>query len=200
MTPSPTPRSLRPQTARLRFNRRGTTLVAVATTILSLVTTASLLHARDSVAHSDAIRSNGRVATSGGLRSTSRYVGDSADAVAAVSRFHAAIASGDSATAVALLAPDALIIESGDVQTGAEYRSHHLAADIAFASSVPSTYTVIQAIVRGDVAWITTTSTTVGTSRGRAVKSAGAELMVLSRTAASWTIRTVHWSSHALRQ
>src|SRR5687768_2820649 len=38
---------------------------------------------------------------------------DSADIVAVIERFHAALASGDSAGALALLAPDAVILESG---------------------------------------------------------------------------------------
>lgn len=128
-----------------------------------------------------------------------RVSADSAIAVAAVARFHAALASGDSATALGLLATDAVIIESGDVQTRAEYRSHHLPADIIFAAAVPSIRTVTQVTISGDVAWITATSSTKGTYRDRPVNSVGAELTVLSRTSSGWQIRSVHWSSHAKR-
>lgn len=128
-----------------------------------------------------------------------RWSADSAIAVAAVARFHAALSSGDSATALGLLAADALIIESGDVQTRAEYRSHHLPADIIFAAAVPSIRTVTQVTISGDVAWITATSSTKGTYRDRPVNSVGAELTVLSRTSSGWQIRSVHWSSHAKR-
>ncbi|CAN5141136.1 hypothetical protein BH09GEM1_BH09GEM1_19770 [soil metagenome] len=124
---------------------------------------------------------------------------DSADVAATVARFHAALAAGDSAAALSLLAPDALIVESGDVQTRAEYRAHHLPADIAFAAAVPSTRRVVDVTVRGDVAWVTATSVTQGDWRGRPINSAGAELTVLSRTKDGWLIQAVHWSSHARR-
>ena len=124
---------------------------------------------------------------------------DSASAVASVERFHVALAAGDSAGALALLAPDALIVESGDVQTRAEYRAHHLLADIAFAASVPSKRVVTNVSVRGDVAWVTATSVIQGDYRGRAINSIGAELTLLSREPSGWEIRAVHWSSHAKR-
>lgn len=121
---------------------------------------------------------------------------DSAAAAAAVNRFHAALAAGDSAAALALLAPDAEVLESGDSETRAEYRAHHLPADIEFARAIRSERGPVRVRVRGDVAWATTTSTTRGTFRGRAIDSAGAELMVLVRTRAGWRIAAIHWSSH----
>lgn len=136
---------------------------------------------------------------SGHASPTMGFSADSAEAVATVARFHAALSSGDSATALRLLAPDALIVESGDVQTRAEYRSHHLPADIVFAAAVPSIRTVTQVSINGDVAWITATSSTKGTYHDRPVNSVGAELTVLSRTSSGWQIRSVHWSSHTKR-
>ena len=128
-----------------------------------------------------------------------RVAADSAIVVATVARFHAALAAGDSATALGLLALDALIIESGDVQTRAEYRTHHLPADIMFAAAVPGTRTITHVTISGDVAWIAATSVTQGTYRDRPVNSVGAELTVLSRTSSGWQIRAVHWSSHTKR-
>lgn len=125
--------------------------------------------------------------------------GDSADVVATVERFHAALTAGDSAGAMALLAPDAIILESGGVETREEYRSHHLPGDMAYAKSMKSTRKPIRVTVRGDVAWASSTSTTTGESRGRAVNSAGAELVVLARTAAGWRISAIHWSSRTIR-
>jgi ketosteroid isomerase-like protein len=121
---------------------------------------------------------------------------DSAAVAAAVNRFHAALAAGDSAAALALLAPDVEVLESGDRETRAEYRAHHLAADIEFARTVRSERGPVRVRVRGDVAWATTMSTTRGTFRGRAIDSAGAELMVLVRTGSGWRIAAIHWSSH----
>jgi hypothetical protein len=48
-------------------------------------------------------------------------------------------------------------------------------------------------------AWATSTSTTQGEVRGRAINSAGAELMVLVRGADGWKISAIHWSSRSRR-
>ena len=124
---------------------------------------------------------------------------DSASVVSVIERFHAALTSGDSTGAMALLAHDAVILESGGVETRAEYQSHHLQGDIGYAKSMKSTRGPIRVSVRGDVAWASSTNTTTGESRGRQVNSAGAELMVLTRTAAGWRISAIHWSSRAQR-
>lgn len=112
-----------------------------------------------------------------------------------VQRFHEALASGDSSVALALLAPDVLILESGDRETREEYRSHHLAADIAFASAVTAIRESIHTSIAGDVAWVASTGRSVGTFRGKPVNSQSAELVVLSRDGAGWRIRAIHWSS-----
>ena len=125
---------------------------------------------------------------------------DSATVVATVDAYDRALSSGDSAGALALLATDAVILEGGDVETRNEYRSHHLAADIEFARAVSGVRTPVRVVVRGDVAWAWSTSTSQGEFRGRAVNSQGAELMVLSREASGWKIRAIHWSSRARRQ
>jgi ketosteroid isomerase-like protein len=124
---------------------------------------------------------------------------DSSAVVATVRAYHAALATGDSLAALGLLAPDAVILESGDVETRAEYHAHHLAADIAYAQALPSVRGAVTVRVSGDAAWATSTSTTKGTYRERAVNSVGAELMVLSRTASGWVIRAIHWSSRNVR-
>jgi ketosteroid isomerase-like protein len=135
----------------------------------------------------------------GGSGSAVRPRTDSAEVAEVVSRYHRALATSDSAAALRLLAPDAVILESGGAETVAEYREHHLPADIAFAVAVPSTRTVTRVTLRGDVAWVASTSVTRGEFRGRAVNSAGAELMVLTRTTEGWKISAIHWSSRARR-
>ena len=125
---------------------------------------------------------------------------DSSAVAAVVARYHRALAEGDSATALSLLAPDAVVLESGGVETRDEYRSHHLPGDIQFARAVRSDRSPVRVTVSGDVAWASSTSTTRGEFRGRAVNSAGAELMVLSREAGgAWRIRAIHWSSRTRR-
>jgi uncharacterized protein (TIGR02246 family) len=115
---------------------------------------------------------------------------------AAVEQFHRALAEGDSAAALALLADDALIIESGVVESRQEYRSHHLPADIAFARAVKGTRSTVRVSILGDVAWTAAGSSAEGTYRGKPVRSKGAELVVLTRSArGKWMISAIHWSS-----
>jgi ketosteroid isomerase-like protein len=100
---------------------------------------------------------------------------------------------------MSLLAPDVVVLESGGIETRDEFRAHHLAADIAFAQAVKSERAPMRVTVRGDAAWATSTSTTAGEYRGRQINSAGAELMVLTRTSQGWRISAIHWSSRARR-
>jgi ketosteroid isomerase-like protein len=124
---------------------------------------------------------------------------DSAAVAATVASYHRALANGDSAAALSLLVDDAVILESGGIETRAEYRSHHLSSDIEFAQVVKPVEGPLRVTVRGDVAWATSTSVAQGQFRGRAVNSAGAELMVLTRIAGSWKITAIHWSSRNRR-
>jgi len=123
--------------------------------------------------------------------------GDSAAVAAVVDRFQQALAEGDSATVLSLLAPDAVILESGGMETRDDYRAHHLPADIEFARALRSVAAPMRVVVRGDAAWAVSTSTTQGDFRGRAINSAGAQLVVLSRESDGWKIRAIHWSSHS---
>ncbi len=125
---------------------------------------------------------------------------DSTAVARAIAAYHDALARGDSAAALGLLAPDAAILEAGGRETLAEYRSHHLAADIAFARAVPSRRGAVHVTVAGDVAWAASTSETLGSFNGRPVDSRGAELMVLTRSPAGWIIRAIHWSSRSRPQ
>ena len=124
---------------------------------------------------------------------------DSADVARVVQAYDEALRKGDSTGALALLAEDAVILESGGVETRAEYRSHHLAGDVAYARAVSSQSGSVNVKVVGDVAWAWSTSTTQGTYRDRPVNSVGAELMVLTRSANGWRVRAIHWSSRARR-
>ena len=121
-------------------------------------------------------------------------------AVAAAARFSQALARGDSATAARLLAPDAVILENGDRETRAQYIAGHLEEDIDFARSVISTRTVTDAHREGGVAWVTAISVSKGKFRDRDINSRGAELIVLSRSSATWKIRAIHWSSRRVQQ
>jgi ketosteroid isomerase-like protein len=124
---------------------------------------------------------------------------DSAAVAQTVERFHRALAAADGGAALALLAEDVVVQESGDEESRAQYRAHHLAADIEFARAVRSQRGAIRVRVRGDVAWATSTTTTQGEFRGRTIDSAGAEMMVLTRARGGWRIAAIHWSSHTRR-
>ena len=120
-----------------------------------------------------------------------------ADVQKVVDGFHASLKAGDTAAVMRLLAPDVLLLEAGGIETRTEYESKHLPADIEFEKSVTSTFKPYRVTVVGDAAWAVSTSDYKGTFRDRPVDSAGVELMVLSRDAAGWRIRAIHWSSRA---
>lgn len=120
---------------------------------------------------------------------------DSAAIVEVIDDFHDALVRGDSATVMELLAPEARILEGGGVETVEEYASHHLPADMAFASAVQRERGPLSVTVRGDVGWAVSTSRATGTWREREIDSAGAELVVLSRGERGWRIEAIHWSS-----
>jgi ketosteroid isomerase-like protein len=124
---------------------------------------------------------------------------DSANAVAIVAAFHAALEAGDSTKALSLLAEDVRIMESGGIEDKQKFRNGHLSADMAFAKAVKSVRTVASVVVTGTAAWVSSTSVATGESNGRAVNSQGAELIVLSRGADGWKIRAIHWSSRTRR-
>lgn len=126
--------------------------------------------------------------------------GEAARVASAVAAFHAALAAGDSVAALELLAPDAQILESGSSETLAEYRAHHLPADIAFAQAIPSERRILRVVVVDSIAWLTATSRAQGTFRDRPVNSDAVELMVLTRGGDRWRIRAIHWSSRSRRQ
>ena len=117
-------------------------------------------------------------------------------AQAVVRSFHDALRRGDAQAAQSLLAADAVILEGGHIETREEYLKHHLGADIQFAKAVPSTILRSEATVSGQTAWIRSATSSQGRWRNRDIKLSGAELVVLTRTAAGWEIRAVHWSSH----
>lgn len=114
---------------------------------------------------------------------------------AVVHAFHTALSSGAAEKALELLAPDAVLLEAGGVETRAQYAKDHLPLDIEYEKTVTTTRTPIRVVVSGLTAWATSTSETTGTYRGRPVDSVGAESMVLTKEAAGWQVRAIHWSS-----
>ncbi len=120
---------------------------------------------------------------------------DSTVVTRTVARFHDALQSGDTAGVRQLIAADLRVLEGGDVEDRAQYLAHHLAEDIEFAKGVRGETNVISYAQQGSVAWVVSTSTSVGKFNDRDINSVGAELIVLSRTREVWKIRAIHWSS-----
>lgn len=120
------------------------------------------------------------------------------EAAAAVDAFHAALRTGDREAALALLAEDALIFESGGAERSrAEYASHHLESDAAFAAATEAALTRRSGDASGDVAWVTSEGRTTGAFNGRPVDRLTAETMLLRRHPDGWRIHHIHWSSRA---
>lgn len=117
-------------------------------------------------------------------------------AAAAVDAFHAALARGDAAGAAAVLSDDALIYEQGFVERSkAEYASHHLPGDAAYAQATRYTLASRGGRVAGDLAYIVSEGRTVGRHRDKEVDRVTLETAVLRRIAGEWKIVHVHWSS-----
>lgn len=118
-------------------------------------------------------------------------------AEAVVRSFTQALQRGDSVRVLQLLHPDLVVYESGVAEDLAHYRSHHLAADIAFLKEVTSRTLREHLEVSGGMALYTREYRAQGTWRGRAIDSTGTETLVLVRTREGWRIRHIHWSSRS---
>ena len=120
---------------------------------------------------------------------------DSASVAAVVDAFHRALKTGDAEGALKLIADDAVFLEGGRIETRAEYAANHLPEDIKFEKAITSKQNPYRVTVVGNVAWAISTSDMTGTFEDQPINIVGAELMVLSREAGGWRIRTIHWSS-----
>jgi ketosteroid isomerase-like protein len=123
-------------------------------------------------------------------------VPDATGPAAVVEAFHSALKSGDTNAALALLGADVLIYEEGGAErTRAEYASHHLAADAAFAAATSHTIVRRTGGVSGNLAWVSSEGRTTGLYKTRPVDRVTAETMVLRRDRDGWRIEHIHWSS-----
>ncbi len=124
--------------------------------------------------------------------------GESGAVARVLETFHSALTRGDGKAAMDLLASDAVILESGSLETRAEYEAHHLPEDIQFAQTTHSLRSDVRVEIDGNTAWLTSRSLTNGSFEGKPVNSSGVELAILTKTAAGWRIRAIHWSSHKI--
>jgi ketosteroid isomerase-like protein len=120
------------------------------------------------------------------------------DITSVVESFYGAIKKGDAAAAMSVIAPDAVFLESGRLETRAEYEANHLPADIAFEKQVDGKRGPWQIKFDGNTAWAIALTEYDGTFDGSPVNFVSAQLVVLTRDAGNWLIRSVHWSSRRL--
>jgi ketosteroid isomerase-like protein len=120
------------------------------------------------------------------------------DAASVVDAFHGALEAGQTDAALALMAEDAMVFEEGGAERSrAEYASHHLQADAAYAAVSESTMARRTGRMSGDAAWITSEGRTVGQAGNSATARLTVETMVLGRGPDGWRILHIHWSSRA---
>jgi ketosteroid isomerase-like protein len=121
--------------------------------------------------------------------------GEEANVTGTLEAFYGAMKTGDTAKAMAQIAPDAIFLESGKLETRAEYEANHLPADIAFERQVNGKRGPWRVTIKGDTAWVIATTEFAGTFDGAPVAFVSSQLAVLTREAAGWQIRSIHWSS-----
>ena len=121
-----------------------------------------------------------------------------ADVAAVLESFYGAIKRGDPKAAMSVIAHDALFLESGRLETREQYETNHLPADIDFEKQVTGTRDPLRITFKDNAAWVVATTTYDGKFRGAPVQFVSAQLMVLSKDADAWKIRSIHWSSRPL--
>lgn len=112
-----------------------------------------------------------------------------------LSAFHAAMQRGDGEAVLALLDPAVSIFESGVAETREQYRSHHLAGDMAFSQATQSRTRKQEVDCTGSICIVTRQTETSGSFKGKSVNLAGTETAVLKRVGEAWKIVHLHWSS-----
>ena len=123
-----------------------------------------------------------------------------ADVAAVLESFYGAIKRGDAKAAMSVIAPDALFVESGRLETREQYEMNHLPADIDFEKQVTGKRDPLRITFKDDAAWVVATTAYDGKFEGAPVQFVSAQLMVLTKDADAWTIRSIHWSSRPLER
>lgn len=121
-----------------------------------------------------------------------------AEVASVLETFYGAITRGDAVAAMSVVAPDAMFVESGKLETRAEYEMNHLPADIDFEKQVTGKRDPLRVTFNGDTAWVIATTEYEGKFEGAPVSFVSAQLMVLTKDADAWKIRSIHWSSRPL--
>ena len=121
-----------------------------------------------------------------------------AEVASVLESFYGAIKRGDATAAMSVIAPDAMFVESGTLETRAEYEKNHLPLDIDFERQITGKRGPLRVTFAGDTAWIIATTEYDGKIEDGHVSFASSQLMVLTKDADAWKIRSIHWSSRPL--
>ena len=119
-----------------------------------------------------------------------------ADVKTVVQAFYAAINAGHADAAMALIAPDAVFVESAKIENRDQYEKNHLPKDIEYESEVKGERGPLQVTLQGDTAWVISTTKYDERAQGNPDLYIITQLMVLSRNADGWRIRSICWSSN----
>lgn len=120
---------------------------------------------------------------------------DEAAVAAAAKAFQTAMDTGDGPTVMRYIADDALMMEGGTIENRMQYEQNHLPADLEFAKGMTARRMPVQQTVRGDVAWVRTSTEFSGTFEGQPLALLGLETMLMTREPDGWKIKALHWSS-----
>jgi ketosteroid isomerase-like protein len=121
-----------------------------------------------------------------------------AEVASVLESFYGAIKRGDATAAMSVIAPDAMFVESGTLETRDEYEKNHLPLDIDFERQITGKRGPLRITFAGDTAWIIATTEYDGKIKDGDVSFASSQLMVLTKDADAWKIRSIHWSSRPL--
>ncbi len=123
---------------------------------------------------------------------------DDAGVAAAAKEFQTAMDTGDAPTVMRYIADDALMMEGGTIENRMQYEQNHLPADLEFAKGMTAKRMPVQQTVRGDVAWVRTSTEFRGTFEGKPLALLSLETMVMTREPEGWKIKALHWSGMRL--
>ncbi|HEX5050100.1 MAG TPA: nuclear transport factor 2 family protein [Gammaproteobacteria bacterium] len=118
------------------------------------------------------------------------------DVNSVVEAFYGAITAGNADAAMALIAPDAIFIESGNIENRDQYQKNHLPRDIEYESEVKGERGPLKVTQEGNTAWVISTTKYDETDQGNPDLYIITQLMVLTRSADGWRIRSICWSSN----
>lgn len=117
-----------------------------------------------------------------------------------VDAFHKALRTGKVEAAVEYLGPEAVVFEQGFINPSrAEYVSTQLQQAADFASRTERQVIRREAWQDGNIAWVLSSTMTVGIFDGRKVELEGAETMVMRKDGEGWKITHIHWSAHPIQ-